>query len=327
MTQWMIAVSSVFDTFWRYIEIVGPFAVFVRFASLTQAATDFTLLTSANLPKYMIEGIAAGQLAEAKGYGPVFLSAVCGPRLWAGLRCFCCPPACAPSLLLPLRRLLDDLGPPFVITSTIARVTVTPLLAQEHEEPVEMGEIVIQMARIGATESSIRGAVQVVGSEQIIELVRRGQALSRALPDLAPANCTIGGASQTLRGRTTQILIDGVARGSELRGFDRELSVRNPNSIERIEIVKGSTARFGNGSTGGIINIVTKRPAEERRTTVETRLSGQSEGGSLGNKLFLSHDTRAGDLGLRFELSRSDTGTSFDGDGNRIPADRAGPCQ
>ncbi|WP_299206206.1 TonB-dependent receptor [uncultured Tateyamaria sp.] len=213
----------------------------------------------------------------------------------------------------------------FAGTSAIALFIGTPLFAQEEEEPVELGEIVIQAVRTGATESSIPGTVQVVDGEQIIERVRRGQTLSRALsdlvPGLAPANGTIGGASQTLRGRTTQILIDGVARTSELRGFNRELSVLDPNSIERIEIIKGSTARFGNGATGGIINIVTKKPAEERRTTVETRLSGQSDGGSLGNELFLSHDTRAGDLGLRFELSRSDTGASFDGDGNRIPSD------
>ncbi|GGX67503.1 MFS transporter [Tateyamaria omphalii] len=74
-TQWMLVVLSVFDTFLRYIEIVGLFTAFMRFASLKQAATDFTLLTSATLLMYMIGGIVAGQLAEAIGYGPVFLSA------------------------------------------------------------------------------------------------------------------------------------------------------------------------------------------------------------------------------------------------------------
>ncbi|WP_299546281.1 TonB-dependent receptor [uncultured Tateyamaria sp.] len=210
-------------------------------------------------------------------------------------------------------------------TSTLALGVAVPAFAQEQEEPVELGEIVIQAVRTGASESSIPGTVQVVEGEDVIERVRRGQSLSRALsdlvPGLAPANGTIGGASQTLRGRTTQILIDGVARTSELRGFDRELSVLDPNSIERIEIVKGSTARFGNGATGGIINIVTKKPSDEPKTTLETRLSAQSGSGSVSNDLFLSQDTRAGDLGLRFELSRSDTGASFDGDGNRIPSD------
>ncbi|WP_299546280.1 MFS transporter [uncultured Tateyamaria sp.] len=75
ITQWMLIALSVFDTFLRYIEIVGLFTAFMRFASLRQAATDFTLLTSATLLMYMIGGILAGQLAEAMGYGPVFLTA------------------------------------------------------------------------------------------------------------------------------------------------------------------------------------------------------------------------------------------------------------
>ncbi len=75
ITQWMLILLSVFDTFLRYIEIVGLFTAFMRFASLRQAATDFTLLTSATLLMYMIGGIVAGQLAETMGYGPVFLSA------------------------------------------------------------------------------------------------------------------------------------------------------------------------------------------------------------------------------------------------------------
>ncbi|QBF33465.1 TonB-dependent receptor [Thalassococcus sp. S3] len=209
--------------------------------------------------------------------------------------------------------------------SLFAFGAAVPAFAQEEDDPVFLGDIVIQAVRTGATESAIPGTVQVVEAEQILERVRRGQSLSRALsdlvPGLAPANGTIGGASQTLRGRTTQILIDGVARTSELRGFDRELSVLDPNSIERIEIVKGSTARFGNGATGGIINIVTKKPSDEPQTTVETRLSGQSGSGSISNELFLSHDQRIGDWGLRFELSRSETGLSYDGAGNRLPSD------
>lgn len=200
-----------------------------------------------------------------------------------------------------------------------------PILAQQTDEPLDLGEIVIQALRSGTAESAIPGTVQVVEAEAILQRIQRGQTLSRALsdlvPGLAPANGTIGGASQTLRGRTTQILINGVARTSELRGFDRELSVIDPNSIERIEIIKGSTARFGNGATGGIINIVTKRAGDETRTTLDTRFSFQSGSGSLTKETFLSHERRVGDLGLRFELSGTDTGRSYDGSGNQLPAD------
>ncbi|WP_179381002.1 TonB-dependent receptor [Jannaschia marina] len=202
-----------------------------------------------------------------------------------------------------------------------------PALAQQSDEPVFLEGIVIEALRTGATEGSIPGSVQVIDRETILRTVRQGRSLAQALgdrvPGLAPGNGTIGGASQTLRGRTAQILIDGVARTSELRGFDRELATIDPASIERIEIVKGSTARFGNGATGGIINIVTRRPdGDTPRTTVESRLSFQDDdSSSLSNEIFVAHDRRVGDLGLRFELSRRDTGDLFDGAGRLLPSD------
>ncbi|WP_299500740.1 TonB-dependent receptor [uncultured Roseobacter sp.] len=203
----------------------------------------------------------------------------------------------------------------------------TPSHAQDTEAPLDLGEIVIEALRTGATESAIPGTVQVVEAEDIQAQARAGKTLSTILsdlvPGLAPANGTIGGASQTLRGRTTQILIDGVARTSELRGFDRELALIPTASIERIEVVKGSTARFGNGATGGIINIVTKKAGEEDgRTTLDTKLSFQTRNdSSLGYGTTFTHDRRIGDLGLRLELSAEHSGLSFDGSGQRIPSD------
>lgn len=101
ITQGMLIALSVFDTFLRYIEIVGLFTAFMRFASLRQAATDFTLLSSATLLMYMIGGIIAGQLAEAMGYGPVFLTAalLSGVAGWIAL------------ILLPARARTTPLSP------------------------------------------------------------------------------------------------------------------------------------------------------------------------------------------------------------------------
>ncbi|QPH55602.1 TonB-dependent receptor [Pontivivens ytuae] len=201
----------------------------------------------------------------------------------------------------------------------------TSVVAQGAEEPVLLDEVVIQALRTGGTESSIPGAVQVIEGEQVRQRIRQGRDLADVLgdlvPGLAPSNGTIGGASQTLRGRNTQILIDGVARTSELRGFDREFSTIDPNSIERIEVVKGSTARFGNGATGGIVNIVTSSPDAGFRTTIEGRLSTQSESDSRAADLFVAQDAQFGDFGVRVEASGRDVDNRFDGDGDRIPPD------
>ncbi|MFV0385443.1 MFS transporter [Paracoccus sp. (in: a-proteobacteria)] len=67
----LVALSGI-DTFLRYVEMVGLFTAFMRFSSLTQAGTDFTLLTGINLLMYMLGSMIAGAMASALGYGPVF---------------------------------------------------------------------------------------------------------------------------------------------------------------------------------------------------------------------------------------------------------------
>ncbi len=196
-----------------------------------------------------------------------------------------------------------------------------------QEDPFDLGTLVISASRTGATENSIPGTVEVIEADALQDrLVNAGggnleQVLADLVPGFAPSNGALSGASQTLRGRRPQILIDGVARTSELRGSSRELNMINPESIERIEIVKGSTARFGNGATGGIINIVTKRPADGTSTTIKTGISFQDDDDSFGADLAVSHDRRVGDLGLRFELSGRKMNDRYDGSGNLMPSD------
>ncbi|WP_185968513.1 TonB-dependent receptor [Paracoccus sp. M683] len=192
---------------------------------------------------------------------------------------------------------------------TMAILMTSTAIAQEtSDDTVVLDEITLTASRTGATESSIPGSVQVIEAEDLAIRLRNGETLDRVLgtlvPGFAPSNGTIGGASQTLRGRSPQILIDGAPRTSELRGFSRELAMIDPASIERVEVVKGSIARFGNGATGGIINIVTKTPGDGQQTD-----------------LSFSHVRRLNGLGLRLELSRSSMGNLYDGDGNQIPSD------
>ncbi|MBB4020308.1 MULTISPECIES: MFS transporter [Actibacterium] len=72
---WPLVVLSAANTFTRYIEIVGLFTAFMRFSSLAQAGTDFTLLSGVNLLMYMVGSMTAGLLASSFGYGPVFWAA------------------------------------------------------------------------------------------------------------------------------------------------------------------------------------------------------------------------------------------------------------
>ncbi|MDY6860396.1 MAG: TonB-dependent receptor [Pseudomonadota bacterium] len=201
------------------------------------------------------------------------------------------------------------------------------LALAQSDEPFQLDEIVISSTRSNSAQSAIPGAVQVISGESL-ETARAGgktleQMLSALIPGFTPSNGTISGASQTLRGRSAQILIDGVSRTSELRGFSRELALIDPASVERVEVIKGSSARFGNGATGGIINIITKKPADADAASVSVRLSAQEDdlGDSLGYEVSVTSDKRVNDLGLHLELTGKTMGDRFDGNGDLLAGD------
>ncbi len=56
----------------RYMEIVVLFAFFMRWSAGSQSATDFSVLTSAQLFLYMGGSMVSGFIAEAVGYANLF---------------------------------------------------------------------------------------------------------------------------------------------------------------------------------------------------------------------------------------------------------------
>lgn len=199
--------------------------------------------------------------------------------------------------------------------------------AQAQETDIALEPIIVTAYRSNAEASTIPGTVQVITASDLEARILQGESLERILSDYVPgmsvSNATVSGASQNLRGRNIQILINGVARTSELRGFDRELALIDTNSVERIEIVKGSNAQYGNGATGGTINIVTKTAGDASQTTLSTRLSVQdgNVSESLGFDVYGAHDQRVDNFGLRLELSAKGVKNRYDGAGRQLPSD------
>lgn len=80
---------------------------------------------------------------------------------------------------------------------------------------------------------------------------------------MADSSHTITDYGQTLRGRGTLVLLDGMPLNTN-RDSARNLASLDPNNIERIEVLRGSSALYGSGATGGIVSITT-RPAGASR--------------------------------------------------------------
>ena len=53
------------------------------------------------------------------------------------------------------------------------------------------------------------------------------------------------------------------------RTDSRQLDAIDPFNIEHIEVISGATSLYGGGSTGGLINIVTKKGQQERQVDLE----------------------------------------------------------
>ncbi len=140
-------------------------------------------------------------------------------------------------------------------------------------------DIIISATRAPSTLGSLNQSVTIVTEEQIQQqvMVSPGRSLGQILPKLVPGMSQNDasmdtGTSQTIRGRQIAVLIDGVPQLSSPT-IQLDLSHIDPSAIERIEIVRGATAIYGNGATGGLINIITKQ-AGEGRPSFSTELQG-----------------------------------------------------
>lgn len=149
--------------------------------------------------------------------------------------------------------------------------TVDAQEADEHEAG-EDTEIVVQATRTGRRVQDEPIRVDVINSEEIEEklLMRPGNIamlvsetpgvrVQTTSPALGAANVRIQG----LKGRYTQILADGLPLyGGQTPSIG--LLQIPPTDLGQVEIIKGAaSALYGPSALGGVINLVSRRPASE----------------------------------------------------------------
>lgn len=196
---------------------------------------------------------------------------------------------------------------------------------------VNLDKVVVTAGRKLETVSDIPASVSVVDGEDIQSrrspAIDTGDILGRLVPGLAAGMETPSTYGQSLRGRPVSVMIDGVPM-STARNVSRDFANIDPASIERVEIVRGSTAMYGDGATGGIINIITKNPSSVdgvKFTTYAGAETALSEPGS-GTGYRFSQTLRGKKDRLNYNLSGSftETGNFYDAEGDMIPPDPHG---
>ena len=136
---------------------------------------------------------------------------------------------------------------------TLDEIIVSATKTEETRADVSNSVILINEEDI--SRSSSEGLGDMLGNETGIDLRTRGD---------------YGGASKELHIRGmgadgTQVLVNGIVINSPSLG-SADISGISLNSIERIEVVKGSgSLLYGTGAMAGTVNIITKNPEKDAR--------------------------------------------------------------
>jgi iron complex outermembrane receptor protein len=195
-----------------------------------------------------------------------------------------------------------------------------------EDEPIE---IVVTATRTEEELQNVTRSVTVIERDQIQEQARFGRDLADILTQLVPGSTQPTGrpSNFTLRGRDASIVIDGIPQNTNNnQTFITPLASIDPEAIERIEVIRGPNAIYGGQATGGLINIITRRPTEDRLTsTVELGTTAAAGGGnsfligdSFGYNLQYSISGTEGAVDWLGSLSSTWTGGFFDADGDRV---------
>ncbi|PWK77041.1 iron complex outermembrane receptor protein [Mucilaginibacter oryzae] len=149
-----------------------------------------------------------------------------------------------------------------VTLSPLTKDTVITLMLKRSD--LALGEVIISATRKPESPKNIVSSVSIVSKKKLETEIAVNPDLTSILanqvPGFAPSAQSGSNVGQNLRGRPMLVMIDGVSQSSPLRNAEVDLRSIDPSVLQQIEVVKGATAIYGNGSAGGLVNYVTLVP-------------------------------------------------------------------
>ncbi|WBA16502.1 TonB-dependent receptor [Salinivibrio proteolyticus] len=216
----------------------------------------------------------------------------------------------------------------------VVGLSLTPLaivigahLAHAAPSAANTETIIVTGSKIQTTIADSASTNWVITNEELIREIQGGESLKGALGKLIPSfdfgstNARTN-ASQNLRGRSAQIMIDGVALNAA-RTISRQLDSIDPFNVARVEVLSGATSIYGAGATGGIINIITKRgEAGDAQLEVHTGVTtGFNNSDDLTKKAAVAVSGGSDTLQGRLSVAYEGKGAAYDGNGDPILPD------
>ena len=175
---------------------------------------------------------------------------------------------------------------PVELVVTLSTDADTTVVVELTEEAIETEGIVVVSSRTERRVEDEPLRIEVVSREEIEEkqLMTPGD-ISMLLNETAglrvqPTAPSLGGASvriQGLRGRYTQILSDGLPLYGGQAGALGPLQIP-PMDLGQVEVIKGAaSALYGSTALGGVVNLISRRPEDERELLVNQSTLGGTD--------------------------------------------------
>jgi outer membrane receptor for ferrienterochelin and colicins len=160
------------------------------------------------------------------------------------------------------------------LTFPLTDATPVTVLLETAEEDEELEEVVVSATRSSRTIDNIPTRVEVIAGEELDEKgnmkpgdIRMLLAESTGI-QTQQTSATSGNSSiriQGLDGKYTQIIRDGFPLYSGFSGGLGLLQIA-PLDLQQVEVIKGSSSTlYGGGAIAGLVNLVSKKPTEERQ--------------------------------------------------------------
>ena len=199
------------------------------------------------------------------------------------------------------------------------------LAANASAEGQKEESLVVSASRTNHSITDMAQTTWVIEQADIEQQVQGGKELKEVLAQLIPGMdvSSQGRANygMNMRGRSMMVMVDGVRLNSS-RSDSRQLDSIDPFNISRIEVISGATSLYGGGSTGGLINIVTKKGQPETEVEFQTGVksgfnSHNDNDENIAAAVSGGNDNASGRLSVAYQRF----GGWYDGKGNEVNID------
>jgi len=192
----------------------------------------------------------------------------------------------------------------------------------ETRPETRMDPLVVTARGFGAAASATPGGVGAVEEQEVRETAPASVPdVASRIPGVDRSSDSAWGSEMVIRGLgrdSVVFLMDGV-RTNTTTDINGRFGMVSPQDVERVEVLKGPvSALYGSGSTGGVVNVITKsgRFTDEPRWSGETSLGAESNPG--GFDLYGNAGYSSPDLWIFAAGSKRDHDSFRDGGGDTV---------